>query len=566
MDPVQPEATPEPLRVGVLLDSLVAPAWIHRLLSTILGSPYAAIVVAIVDGTSPRSQQQSLSRRLFQRRHDLLYNAYRKLDRRIFRTSPDACAPSDLTALLTSVTQLTVVPKRVNGEDWISAEDLARIKQFDLDVLIKLGFGQLRGEVLSAPRCGVWAYRHGDPTCFRGGPAGAWEVFQGTQTTGCVLEILNDGSDAGLVIDETHSSTDWVSVNRSLNGHYWKTLSFVPRKLAELHRVGADAFVAKARDTAPAINIYSERRYAPPSNIEMCGILLRLGARMLRRRIRKLFSPHDWQWCLLAQPTDNLNGSLDTFRLIAPPASAFWADPNVFEHQGRCYVFCEEFSYRASKGHIAVFDLRDGKWPDEPICVLDKPYHVSYPFVFTHNQEIFMLVECVTERRIEAYRAVRFPDRWEEHAILMDNVDAVDATLHRHHGRWWLFANMIENRGAELTDELFLFHAEDPFAGRWIPHPQNPVVSDVRRSRPAGRLFEHDGKLIRPSQDCAGGYGRGVAFNRVLKLSETEYEECQVGYVGSNWHWAVAGIHTFAKGTDWVVCDADLRQKRFAKR
>ena len=53
----------------------------------------------------------------------------------------------------------------------------------------------------------------------------------------------------------------------------------------------------------------------------------------------------------------------------------------------------------------------------------------------------------------------------------------------------------------------------------------NPIVSDVRRARPAGRVLSRDGELIRPSQDCSGRYGRAVAFNRIVRLTPTEFGE-----------------------------------------
>jgi hypothetical protein len=56
--------------------------------------------------------------------------------------------------------------------------------------------------------------------------------------------------------------------------------------------------------------------------------------------------------------------------------------------------------------------------------------------------------------------------------------------------------------GARDTDELHFYFAS--LDCEWTAHPMNPVVSDVRCARPAGRTFEHDGVLVSPGQDSSG--------------------------------------------------------------
>ena len=257
------ETKPAPhrkVRVGLLVDSLVAPAWIQVMLERIIASSSAEIVLIIRDGSPPKPRPPAW-KRLLKYRHHLLYLAYRKLDRRFFRPQPDAFAVRDLGPLLSSIPTIDVVPQRTRFSDRFADEDLARIKQYDVDVLVRLGFRILRGGILTTPRCGVWSFHHGDPDYFRGGPAGAWEVFLRSPTTGSVLQILNEELDGGLVIYRSQSCTDSVSLNRSLNSHYWKTLSFLPRALAELQRLGPDCFLAKARAAHPTIDLYSQPMY-----------------------------------------------------------------------------------------------------------------------------------------------------------------------------------------------------------------------------------------------------------------------------------------------------------------
>ncbi|MGH8165436.1 MAG: glucosamine inositolphosphorylceramide transferase family protein, partial [Rhodanobacteraceae bacterium] len=177
--------------------------------------------------------------------------------------------------------------------------------------------------------------------------------------------------------------------------------------------------------------------------------------------------------------------------------------------------------------------------------VLELPEHLSYPYVFAWEGLVYMVPEIgETGGPVSLFRARGFPDDWEFVCDLLTGLRAVDATLHPHDGRWYLFANIVETAGNE-NDELFLFSADTPL-GPFQPHPQNPIVSDVRRARPAGRLFERAGRLIRPGQDCAGDYGRAIVFNEVLELSPERYAERPIGRLTPDWAQALIGCHTYA--------------------
>jgi hypothetical protein len=92
-----------------------------------------------------------------------------------------------------------------------------------------------------------------------------------------------------------------------------------------------------------------------------------------------------------------------------------------------------------------------------------------------------------------------------------------------------MFAN-IAVEGARNWDELHLFSAERPF-GPWRPHRQNPVKSDVRSARPARRLFESRGEVLRPAQDCSVRYGYALSIQRITRLDTKEYREEEVARV-----------------------------------
>ena len=109
---------------------------------------------------------------------------------------------------------------------------------------------------------------------------------------------------------------------------------------------------------------------------------------------------------------------------------------------------------------------------------------------------------------------------------------------------------------------LHLFHAETPL-GPWIPHRRNPVRSDCRAARPAGRVFSFGGALYRPAQDCSGSYGRAIAIQKVLRLDTQEYREEHVAEVEAHWDPRALRTHTMNRDGRLFVADALIHRSRW---
>jgi hypothetical protein len=206
---------------------------------------------------------------------------------------------------------------------------------------------------------------------------------------------------------------------------------------------------------------------------------------------------------------------------------------------------------------------RDGAC-SAPVRVLEREYHLSYPFLIEQDGELFMVPETHQNRTVELYRCIGFPDRWRLERVLLRGASCADATLHRENGNWWMFVT-IGVDGAEAHDELYLFCA-DRLEGEWKPHPGNPVKSDARCARPAGKLYQRDGILYRPAQIGAPLYGSGVSINRVLQLSPHAYLEQEVERVLPRRSEGQLGIHTLNRAGDLSVIDGFMRRRRLGGR
>jgi hypothetical protein len=241
------------------------------------------------------------------------------------------------------------------------------------------------------------------------------------------------------------------------------------------------------------------------------------------RKITKLFFFE--QWILLVAKKSQHNGrNWQSFKPLMPPRGRFWADPFFWQKDDTTYIFYEELFLSDYRGYISCITLDKKLHIKSNIPVLKRPYHLSYPFIFEYEDQLYMLPETKESGQIELYRCEHFPDQWELDRVLIENILAVDTTLLNHAGKWWLFTN-VEEEGGSSWDALHLFYADSPLSTEWRKHPKNPIIENLQNARPAGRIFMQNGQLIRPAQNCSVRYGYAINFNRITKLSENDYEE-----------------------------------------
>lgn len=541
-----PAGRTRPLRVGVMLNELDDFAWINRVLTDIRESGFASTVLAVVNDAE-KPQKKGRLRRFINGEMNLgkeLYWRYSLLDARVNNKRHDAFRPVDLRPALGDADILPIRPISRRFVHRFTEADIARIRAYDLDVMIRFGFNIIRGEILDVARHGVWSYHHGDNNEYRGGPALFWEIYEGNPLSGTILQVLSDELDGGQVIYRSFAATIdsiWLSNNREET--YWKTTAFVIRCLRRLYGEGGDGLPGEPKGAD-----YTRKIYRQPANREMSSFLVRAAGRVLRGKWRNLSGFNQWLIGYRTERSKFLANSttvdLGGFTPIVPPRNRSFADPFVFSHDGRDYVFLEDLDEVTGRGSIAVMTIGDDGMPGAPETVLARDYHLSYPFLFAWQGDVYMLPETAATRSLQLFRAKRFPYEWELFDEPMRGYAMVDATLHEQDGRWYMFVNVSE-RGGSLDDELFLFFADSPL-GPWQPHPLNPIKSDVRSARPAGRLFRRNGKLIRPAQDCSTSYGAAINLCEVEVLSETDYRERIVARLEPSWRPGLDGCHTLS--------------------
>lgn len=515
-----------PLRVGVILEGPVVPRWIASTVERIEAAGFVDLA-SIVVAPKRLPADHKISRTAF--------SAYERLDRLIFRSTTDGFEATDLSGVL-------------SGE---SSEQ-------DLDVLINLAWPTATASSMR-PRFGEWSVHHGGSRTWHSEPPFFWETYHEEPVVISELCVQLAEDDVPRVIYRTVSATDLHSPYRARNQACWKVSAMVLQRLAQLHAQRGSFFESLPAYSEPtAADVPTTQQV--PGNLRMIGHVTRLGARLLWSRLRKQLTREEW-FLAYRQGTWAEQSKQTTFRLVPPVSGRYFADPFLFGLDGRHYIFFEDLRIREGRGVISYVEIREDGTISTPNVALERDYHLSYPLVFAHEGAVYMVPESSANRTIELYRAEAFPERWVLDHVLMDGVHAVDATLVEHRDRWWMFANMRQH-GTEYSDELFLFSSQS-LDGDWTPHPLNPIVSDVRRARPAGRIFFHNGALIRPGQDSSRAYGTGVVFSRIDELSETRFRETPISRLGPECLAGSLGTHTYNFDGVYEVVDGRRRRSRF---
>ncbi|NLG19205.1 MAG: glycoside hydrolase family 32 protein [Fibrobacter sp.] len=216
----------------------------------------------------------------------------------------------------------------------------------------------------------------------------------------------------------------------------------------------------------------------------------------------------------------SINNPLITASDVTDIKASFVADPFLFRKDSVWYMFFEVLNSLDGKGDIGMAVSADGRnWKYSQI-VLDEEFHLSYPYVFEHNGQIYMIPESASAKHLRLYRAVDFPYRWEFAWKLLDG-EFGDHAIFRYDEMWWLFAGSDPYKNTTLR----LYYAED-LRDIWKEHPESPVVKDdADIARPAGRVIMDGGKIYRLAQDCDPSYGRSVNAFEITELSKTRFAE-----------------------------------------
>lgn len=243
------------------------------------------------------------------------------------------------------------------------------------------------------------------------------------------------------------------------------------------------------------------------------------------------------------------------FKSLRESKQYWYADPFLFEYKNEIWLFTEAFDNISEKGLIACMKYVNGTF-SEPEIVLEEDSHLSYPYVYEENGEVYMMPETMADGCIQIYKAVDFPHKWIRHKVLLKIEDAVDTVRYKDK----LITSVVTDSYAKKVN----VDVYDVNTGDFVC----TLHKESQLARGAGKVVSVKNSDIRPAQDCTDGvYGAGLVFYHITdngdalqekKLYTLKPGEFSIGNTKAE------GVHTYARSGNLEVLD--FKRKRFNLR
>lgn len=509
-------------RIGLIVDGPRVPKWVRDLADWAQAHPVIELAAVLVAPPTSRGAT------------DLLFG----LERAILSKSNSYRQYLSLHPIDSPPALLHLAPRAAarTGEFELSADDLRNVKESKLDLLVRCGRDLPTGGLLDAARDGVVAV-----LAVKGPQAAGFpEVVDGCPETPFTIERLRgEGEPRDVLFEGSVATALFYAANvASLQTRAFSYLQSAIEGLA-------------SRSCRSVAEPTSHGSGSGRSNIISYGA--RTALRSLKKAARR-YTAREFNWSVAFSRQRWWNWDLAAGTVVPNPPSAFLADPFTINVGGVDYLFVEEFRFDTRKGVISAYRV-DGNEVTRIGVVLEKDYHLSFPFVFEHAGEIYMMPESGADRSVKLYRSLRFPDVWTEAKVLMSDVPAVDTILFKEGSLWWMLTT-IQGPGPGLNNaELHAFYATDPL-GEWAPHQRNPVVMDAGKGRNGGFLRDEERRPCRVAQlPGFTFYGAGSAVYRIDEISPETYRETLVKEVRPDFFPNLDGTHHIHAGDGITVYD-----------
>lgn len=550
------------MKIGILIRKFEnLENWELRIIKEIIDNPQLELTVLIQDGRKGKENVNLLGNRLlsFLRSKNVLGKLLIRVQTSIevlFYKDHLTVDKKRIINQLKKIHAIELCPKRKDFLDIFSDEDGKKIKDFDLDLIFRHEFNIINGTLLYASKYGIWSFQHGDNSLNHYGPVGFWEIILKQSSVGVTLQQLTPEHDGILIIDKAFFNHHWsmVKTNRMIKEASVSLLFKNIRKLENNSYSPSSSLVC------------STPLYRIPNFKNSLKYVLLFYGKLFSKPVRyintTLFGARYRCWTLFIGKGDFMNTILYTLRPIEMPKDEFWADPFIINYKEDKYLFFENYSYKTKRGKISCGIIENGELLHIR-DVLDLDYHLSFPFIFEEIGELFLMPETKENNRLELYRCVGFPNKWELYATAFEGEKVVDAFFYNdENAQKWLFVNKQAYLNAPVDNELYIYKVESLKLDGLEPHRLNPVVISSRKARNGGAIFKYKNEIFRPSQaNIDGVYGRALNINRIEKLTIDEYIEKDVITVYPNFHKGLMAMHHLNQSNGLFAIDAAYKKK-----
>lgn len=534
-------------RIGILMKSLDCSIHISRTIQELSDQPDVELIL-LKESWAPQSKYQTYRHRLrFGGIRRLIsttaFSLVAKIETRLVSLNNSRIrqltAPTSVdSSLFTETVQIAPILSKSRLYSRYSHDDIQKIKVADLDMIVRGNGGAiLRGKILTASKLGFISFHHGDNRWNRGGPAGFWEVYQQRATTGFIIQMLTNKLDGGHVVFRGAVTTKRTYIE-NIQHTYAESNPYLSHTILGLLRGEIEmAFEPKVPFDQPV--------YLTPSLWKTAGYVLRTFGMFGREFVSKRILGREPRWSVGYCQESWREANLAKMKVIKNPRNRYFADPFVVTRNDRTFIFVEDYSYKAHKGTISCVVIDRDNSTKIIENVLEEDFHLSFPYVFEHEGDCYMIPESANARSIRLYRCTNFPNEWEYEMELMSNVAAVDTLVIPYNGKWFLLSNINRFDTSDYyLSQLDVFVSDQLKTTNWRRLGYNHAVFDPEIGRNGGVLYDDDGTVYRVRQAQGfNTYGVGLSIAKITKLSSQEFEENNICSIAPTFKKRIVGTH-----------------------
>jgi len=390
----------------------------------------------------------------------------------------------------------------------LPANVIDKLNNEKIQVVIKFGMNLLKIED-NLSNLSVLSFHHGNPSKYRGRPAGFYEILNNEKKLGIIVQRLTNNLDAGTILAFAES----------------KVVNFSYKKTSINYYSNSRYLLSKAIDNLlekKEIKIKKNGKiYKLPSNLIVLKFIFVVMINFYHRIIYGLFYEKKWKVAITKNKLSfNVNKSITSNGLIEVPIEKkynFYADPFFsFDNKSIRIEALNKFTGLGELLDVSILNLKDQK------LLLSKK-HYSYPLSFVFKNEEYILPE-VASHSPQYFFSLRKDLKKKYFIKGLENNRLIDATIVEHQKNWYLFFGNQNNASTVLN----LWVSKSPFS-KFKVHPRSPIVLSPSLARMGGSILRLNNDLFRFGQNNEGEYGESISALKIDKLTPKEYSEKLIG-------------------------------------
>ncbi len=426
-----------------------------------------------------------------------------------------------------------------------------QVRALGLDVLLAIDCDGEERRLAASCRVGIWRMDFGIGSGSDWRLAGAHEFFGAEPDSRLRLMQLGATPAGDRLLHELELRTE--RGYSLVQGRQRLLVESCQLMVMALHRLHA-----QAQPTRPTPGPQAGAKF--PASLPILSWL----ARPVARRAARLLSGQPatvpiWKIALRRlkadAPIDAVLRDRNGFKFLEAPRGYAWADPHLVEHQGRTLLFAEELKVdTAASGKIVCLEIDDSGAVINRLRCVDRPYHLSFPQVFSCGGEYFMMPESMMDGTVQLLRARRFPGDWVLEKVLFRGPAVDTVQWYDEPSGKWLF---VTSMGAMIGQYPYtMVFVADSLTAPWQLHPGSPIATTVQTERNGGALFRSGTSIIRPVQDGRLRYGHSLQWQEITALGPSTYSERPCGRVEPDWAPGMLATHSYTRSRHWEALDA----------